>query len=280
MDELQIKVTQSIGSIDINLAEIESNLKLKLADYEGLVISNEDEVAPAKKDIADLKKNITVIENERKRIKKIWNEPYEKFEADCKKLVALINDTIAPIQQQIDEFDVKRIADKKVHLNQLYSENIKDFADYLPFEGTLTAKWQNKTFTDKDYLYDLSEKMVRVRSDLDVIKSLQSEIESELLKAYKDSGNNLSAAIKRNQQYVSDKQRVAEQVKEQVKEEVRKEVEETVKNEEIVLEKPAPIKQFEDFQKMITMVHFVVSLEDAEKVEQFLKFSEIAYRKE
>lgn len=272
MEELQIKVTQNIGSIDVNLAEIETVVKQKLADYQGIVITNEDEVAPAKKDIAELKKNITVIEDKRKQIKKLWNEPYAKFESDCKSIVALINDAIAPIQAQIDEYDVKRIAEKKDHLNELYLENIKEFAEYIPFDNTLSAKWQNKGYTDKDYLYELSEKMVHVRSDLDVIRSLGSEIESELFKAYKDSGNNLSQAIKRNQQYMSDKERVREQVKEEVKA--------TSQKPDIPFEKPAPIKQFEDLQNKINMVHFVVSAEDADAVEQFLQFSEITYRKE
>lgn len=272
MEELQIKVTQNIGSIDVNMAEIEAKLKEKLAEYEGIVITSEDDIAPAKKDVAELKKNITAIEDERKKIKKLWNEPYTKFESDCKKLVARINETIEPIQKQIDEYDAKRIEEKKVHLNELYLENVKEYGEYLSFEETLAVKWQNKTYSDKDYLYDLSEKVVRIRSDIDVIKSLSSEIEEELLRAYKDSGNNLSSAIKRNQQYLADKARVEEKAKEQAKAEV--------KQDDMSV---SDIRRADEEYKMFAtdgQKYFDIRLyseDDLQSVKAFLNFSEIRY---
>lgn len=275
MDELKILVSQQIGTISTNFEEIETNLKKTLADYKGILVTA-DTVKESKKDVTELRKMRTSIDDEKKKVKKAWNQPYTEFENRCKALMALVDETIAPIQSQIEDFEVKEIEDKKEHLHQLYTENIDVYGEYLQFENTLPEKWANKSFSDKDYLYSLSEMKLHVRTDLDAIKSLNSEITEELFKVYAKSGNNLSSAISRNVQFLEDKNRVREQVKEEVREEVKA----TSQKPDIPFEKPAPIKQFEDLQNKINMVHFVVSAEDADAVEQFLQFSEITYRKE
>ena len=71
MDELQIKVSQQIGKIDVNFEEIEANLKEVLAGYQGIIVT-EDTIKQAKADIAELRKKRTSIDDEKKRIKKIW----------------------------------------------------------------------------------------------------------------------------------------------------------------------------------------------------------------
>ena len=87
---------------------------------------------------------------------------------------------------------------------ELYEETIGEYAEYLPFDSVFDPKWLNATAKDKDIEYDISEKKTRVISDINVIKSLKSEIENELLEIYKSKGNTLAAAIERNQQIISD----------------------------------------------------------------------------
>lgn len=268
MENLEIKVQQSVGTITTNFDDIEKNLKMLLSNYQGIVVTD-DTVKESKKDIAELRKIKTSIDDEKKRIKKIWNVPYVEFETKCKNLMALVDEPINEINKQVAEFEQKAIDQKKLDFMELYSENIEDLSDFIPFEVTLEDKWTNVSYKGKDYLYALSERKTHIKSDLDVIRSLNSEIEDECITAYKRNGNNLSAAVSRNQQYIDDKNRVKNQVKEEVREEIKSEVKEDT-----------PMTHFNDFSEMIKMHHFIVSESDAEKVRNLLTFSEIPFREE
>ena len=70
-------------------------------------------------------------------------------------------------------------------------------------------------------------------------------------------------AIQRNSQYLADKQKVVEQVKEQVK------------------EQPAPVEvKSVEQPSQKNKVHFIVSIEDAEEVENLLNLGGITFEKE
>lgn len=282
MSELQIKVSKKLGTIETNFEEIEKNLKITLANYKGIVVT-EDTLKESKKDVAELRKLKTSIDNEKKAIKKAWNEPYTEFENKCKELMTLVDEPIAEINNQVVKFEAKQIEEKKQHLNGLYLENVEEYTDYLSFEDTLSEAWQNKSFKDKDYLYELSERKVHIKSDLDAIHSLQSEIESELIEAYKQNGNNLSAAIKRNNQYMADKNRVKDQVKEEIKKEIQEDNQAAFSISMPAEEANAGLVNMNNAcvtSSVNNAVKFIVSAEDADKVRQFLEFSEITYTEE
>jgi hypothetical protein len=282
MEELQIKVSKTLGTIETNFSEIEKNLKVTLEGYKGIVVT-EDTLKESKKDVAELRKLRTSIDDEKKAIKKAWIQPYTEFENKCKELMALVDEPIAEINNQVAKFESKQIEEKKQHFNGLYLENIEDYMDYLPFEMTLNDKWQNKTFADKDYLYELSEKKTRIKADLDAISSLESEIESELIEAYKRNGNNLSAAIQRNNQYMADKNRVKDQVKEEIKKEIQEDNQAAFSISMPAEEANAGLVNMNNAcvtSSVNNAVKFIVSAEDADKVRQFLEFSEITYTEE
>ncbi len=282
MEELQIKVSKTLGTIETNFSEIEKNLKITLEGYKGIVVT-EDTLKESKKDVAELRKLRASIDDEKKAIKKAWIQPCTEFENKCKELMALVDEPIAEINNQVAKFESKQIEEKKQHFNGLYLENIEDYMDYLPFEMTLNDKWQNKTFADKDYLYELSEKKTRIKADLDAISSLESEIESELIEAYKRNGNNLSAAIQRNNQYMADKNRVKDQVKEEIKKEIQEDTQAAVSISMPAEEANAGLAYMNNAgvtSSVDNAVKFIVSAEDADKVRQFLEFSEITYTEE
>ena len=265
MEELQIQISNTLGEITTNFEEIEANLKAVAADYKGIIVT-EDSLKQCKKDVSELRKIIKDIEDSRKAIKKQWNVPYQQFEEKCKQLETVIEEPINAINNQVAVFEQKATNEKKEHLLDLYSANIEDFSEYIPFETTLDVKWKNVSYTDKDYLYDLSERKVKVRSDLDAIHALNSEIEADCLKAYKDSGNNLASAIKRNSDYLSIKQLAEKKVEEEKKVEVKAE--------------PPKEEPTDDWMNKPVEYSFTfrVKGEDAQKVREYLNFAEIEYQ--
>ena len=263
MEELQIQISNTLGEITTNFAEIEANLKKDLENYKGIVVT-EDTVKESKKDVAELRKKRTEIEDRRKEIKKAWNEPYVAFENDCKRLLALIDVPINEINSQIKEFDDKRKEEKLSHLHELFDEHIGEYGDYLTFEGVFNEKWLNVSTKDTDVLFDLSEKITHIRTDLDAIKALNSEIEDEVIAAYKNSGNSLAIAIKKNSDYLAAKALAEKKLAEEAKKEEVKQPEEPFMN--------PPVEAAPSFTFRIE------GEENIKLVKEYLNFAEIKYQ--
>ena len=67
------------GMIESNLKDVEKQLNEKLAVYQGIIVT-EDTITQSKKDVAEIRKIRTSIDDARKDLKKEWMKPFEQFE--------------------------------------------------------------------------------------------------------------------------------------------------------------------------------------------------------
>lgn len=259
MENLEIQVQQELGNITTNFDEVEKELKLQMSAYENFVVV-EDEISIAKGDLAFLRKLRTSIEDKRKAIKKEYLEPYNKFEESCKKLTAIIDAPINTIDEQLKLFEAERAEKKRERVTELYNEQVGEYIRFLPIEKYFNPKWLNKSTTDQDIAFEISEKLLKVKNDLNAIKSLNSEIEEDIISTYINSGNDLAKAIERNTQYLSDKAKVVEQVKE-----VEPKVEPTPT--------PQPVKE----EVKPNTAKIVVSVDDLPQIKETLDFMGVKY---
>lgn len=257
MDLLTATVNKK-GIIESNLKDVEKQLNEKLAVYQGIIVT-EDTITQSKKDVTEIRKIRASIDDARKDLKKEWMKPFEQFEAECKKLIELCDKPIDEINSQVKAFDEKRIAEKQAHLHELYEENIGDLKGFIPYEAVAKKQWSNATYKDSDILYDISEQKTKVKSAIDVIKSLGSEIEDELFTVYRNNDNDLAAAIKRNTDYLADKARIEAASKEE--------------------KRPSAESMgvLNDFVQMTEMVRLVISKADLQQAINCLDFAEIKY---
>lgn len=267
MEELLVQIDTSKHVIDTNFDKIKVELEKTLENYKGIIV-DENTIKQSKADLADLRKMSKEIDTVRKQIKGEWLKPYQDFEEKCKELTSLIDAPITEIKEQLDAFEVKRVAEKKKHLMELYEANIGEYSEFLPYSAIENPKWTNATCSDKDIVFDISEKVTKVKSDLEAIKALHSEIEDECIRIYKASGNMLSAAIVKNSDYLQAKAAAEKKIREEVKEEVREELK----------EEPKRILVDTETGEIISDFTFRVSgNENIQKVKDFLDFSEIPY---
>lgn len=255
MEELNVVVKQNLGSIDCNFQEIKEALALQMTAYTSLEIT-EDGQKEAKNDLATLRKIRKAVDDKRKDVKKSFMQPYTEFEDSVKELLAVIDEPISMIDGKLKEFETKRIEERQTFIQSIYDSHIGEYREYLPLNAIKKDSWNNKSTSEKDIIYDISEAVTKVRSDIEAIKALHSEIEEDCIRTYKNTGNNLAAAITRNSDYISAKARA----------------EETVKKE------PAKAQLDNKTGEIIPEFTFKVSgKENIEKVKDFLSFSEIPY---
>lgn len=196
MNELEVKVKQTPGKIEANFKEIKLALENQMQAYEALEVT-EDNLTERKADVATLRKIRGAVEDKRKEVKKAFEAPLKDFESEVKEVTGILDKQIDRLVKDMDVFEQKRIAEKQAHIKELYEQTVGEYAEFLPLPVIRSEKWNNKTCKDNDIVYDIQERIVRVRGDLETIKALGSEFEDKLIAYYKASGNDITAVIKR-----------------------------------------------------------------------------------
>lgn len=160
--------------IQWNKEELEAAVRAKIANYENVVYTDEN-IKEAKNDRAELNKLLKAIEDRRKQVKKIINEPYAVFEAELKEITALINKPVGLIDQQVKAYEERQREEKKAAIKSIYDECIGNLAKVLPFEKIFDIRYMNQTFKMSVAEEEIKEKITRVKTDLETIDSLESK---------------------------------------------------------------------------------------------------------
>ena len=157
-----------------NKEELEAAVRQKIASYENVVYT-EDNLKQAKADRAELNKLTKAIEERRKMVKKIINEPYDIFESELKEILAQIQKPVKIIDKQVKAFEDQQKEEKKKSIQAAYDEVIGDLAEVLPFDRVFDNRYLNQTYKLATAQADVKAKVEKVRTDLETIDSLESK---------------------------------------------------------------------------------------------------------
>lgn len=204
--EIKTDLTLMPNKIEFNVEEIKEELSQKLEAYNALVIT-EDGIKGAKSDRANLNKLKTAIEDKRKEVKKLCLAPYESFEKECKEIVALIEEPIKSIDNQLNVFEEQKLKEKLSNIMAYYNTAVKELKELVPLDKILPSKWKNKTEDVNDLCYAVGDALDRIRTDLKAIKDLKTEFEQSVVDCYlKDL--NLSKALAENARLTEQKEKL------------------------------------------------------------------------
>ena len=215
MQEINVLVDQKNGAIGFNFEEIKVVLKNGLEEYRHMEFTEESK-KEAKATVASLRKLKKSVNEKRLEVKNSFMVPYNNFEAQVKELDALIDEPINLINNQIDEFERKRIAEKKTQINEVYASvagEHPEASELLPLSRIYDSRWENATTTKKAIKDAITQQVERVEKDLTTIRSMQSEFEDKGIEKYKATLE-LSDAIATMNQYQKQKEEILAREKE------------------------------------------------------------------
>lgn len=115
--------------------------------YKNLVVTD-IEIPAVKKDIANLNKLIKNLEDQRKSIKNIYNQPLNDFEIKIKEVTSILEKTTLNLKDQICVFEEKRRLKKKVDIELLLDEKLVDSSLLGKFHSEFKdfpSEWLNAT---------------------------------------------------------------------------------------------------------------------------------------
>ena len=198
MSEIQFEVTTDLTTvantqIETNFEEVRDWLTEELAPYATMVVLP-DAITDAKRTRANIRRVKDSIESQRKAIKKLWNKPYEQFEAKYKELTGIIDNAVSNIDGQIKEFENQIKEEKRQRLSDFFDDHSYDVADFITFEDVFDPKWLNATFSEIDAANSITAQIEDIKEGLETIRSMNSPFEAAMLSEYGKS-HNLAKAI-------------------------------------------------------------------------------------
>jgi acetyl/propionyl-CoA carboxylase alpha subunit len=170
-----ITCTQAMITFDNkNLIESANQVTAK---YANLVVT-EDIIPSIKKEVAQLNKIVTQIEDQRKSIKRNYNEPYNAFETKIKEVTTIVGNTVTGLKNQLDVFEQERKNAKKLLVEKLINVAI--------VEAELNVKYANQIVLHDKFL-NASESLPQIKIAIDeqvqyLREAQNNEIEAERLR--------------------------------------------------------------------------------------------------
>lgn len=286
--ELRIMSPQDGGfakEIQWNNEELKAEIAAKMTEYEGLVFT-EDTIKDAKKDRATLNKLKTAFEDERKRIKKAYMDPYNKFESQVKEVVALIERPIGLIDSQIKEVEENKELQKKKDIEELFRGI--GFQSFVTLDKIFDNKWLNATVSMTSIETQMKERIFQIGSDIHAINQLP-EFSFEAMETYKETLD-LGRAISEGQKLADiQKRKIAQEeerkrLQQEAEERKRREAEREKAEKEKVTVSVAESLQTEILEKAVIQeqvytIDFRVTATKTQLdlLKNFLKESNITY---
>ena len=271
--ELRINTWKSPEVIDFNFEELKEEITNKSALYKNMVYTDET-IKDAKSDRALLNKFKTALEDKRKEVKKQCLEPYNQFEKQIKELVAIIDEPVKLIGEQITEFEDREKAEKHEQIIELF--NKAGFQSFVTLEQIYDPKWLNKSVSLKSIEEELTNTVYRIGHDVTTINSLK-EYSFEALEHYKKTldlasaiaeGQRLADIQKRKLEHEAEVKAREELAKKQAEEKAKAETEANLHEELEEVSQEEPQQAVEVKRQWIKFVA-LLSKDDALALKEF-----------
>lgn len=185
--ELKINNVTFPEAINFNFDEIKQELSNKVEHYKNLVYTD-DQIKDAKKDVAELRKFIKALSDERIKVKKQCLAPYEAFEKKVKELEAVVNEPIALIDSQVKEYVEKQKQEKKESIEAYWNEILSDdkVPEGMSLQKIWNEKWLNASTSMKSVQEEINSRLEQIATDLRTLENLP-EFGFEAKEVYKDT---------------------------------------------------------------------------------------------
>ena len=217
--------TGFLKHIEWNKAELEAAVKAKVNSYKGIVYT-EETLKSAKADRAELNNLLKAIEDRRKKVKEIINQPYSDFEKELKSVTALIKSQTEEIGKQIDSFEDKQKEEKKQKIREAYDSAIGDLKEILPFTKVFDTRYLNKTYKLNTAISEVKAKIEKVKEDLSTIESVCGKYALNAKDVYVRTLDLSKALAEEKRLKELEEKLEAEKIRKQKEEEERKKAEE------------------------------------------------------
>lgn len=215
MDQL-IKIEKT-GAVSCDFESIKNHLDEQLQLYTKMVFTEETK-KDAKNAVAELRKEKKAFTDRLKDAKVEYMKPWEEFSNKAMEIADMYDQPISKINEQISEFEAKRIEEKKETIKAIYAELVPEaeWAEIIPLAKISNPKWENATYTEKMIKDDIMTLKIDAKKAVETIKGMDSDKCDEALAMYKNTFD-LTSCVQFILNYEKQKKEIMAQEEERIK---------------------------------------------------------------
>ena len=165
---------------EFNFEELKKDLQEKTNKYEN-IIYNDDEIAQAKKDRADLNKLKKAINDKRIAMEKEYMKPFNEFKDRVKEILDILDKPIEAIDTQVKHYEAQAVEAKKQFIIALFEKT--NPYDWLKQEQVFNLKWLNASTSKKSIEDEMQMSFSMIEAELKSIETL--DYKEQALETYK-----------------------------------------------------------------------------------------------
>lgn len=191
----KIQVSYQPAIIDDNIEQVRDWINQELEIYRDTTIDIHDlnQVKEARRSMADLNKLYKRVDDERKRIKRVYNEPLAAFEARVKPIEEDIRWTRESIKAQVDEAgeafkETRRAFLEDTYTGWLHDQGADALHDLLPLDTLVTSEMMRQSVSDFEAAQKLMERAGEMYAKYKQLDSLTLNHKDEVLARFCETG--------------------------------------------------------------------------------------------
>lgn len=173
--EIRVSEYQLPEAIRFNFEELKNEISAKTEVYKNMVYTVND-IKAAKSDRAELNKLKKAINDERIKRQKDYMVPFDAFKKQVDEIIAIINEPIDIIDEQVKAFESKVKEEKEHGIREIFDEVNK--YDWLVFDQVFDTKWLNASASYNTIRDEISWKLECIRTCMETLKGLEYEFEA------------------------------------------------------------------------------------------------------
>lgn len=184
--ELRIMTRMDTGAlpeIQWNHEELKQEIAAKAAECKTIAYTDAQETE-MRKDRATLNKLVTAFEDQRKQVKKFYQAPYDKFEAQVKEVLEPVREAIGIIDKGLSEIERNYRNEKTNKMREFYEAYVGDLRMIIPFEKTIDEYSYRKSVTDKKLEQKYIDLFKRIKNDLSGLEELPERFRDKATMEY------------------------------------------------------------------------------------------------
>lgn len=193
--------------IAFNNAELMEGVKARLVAYQGKTY-DADSIGEAKADRATLNKFSKALNDERLRIKKIYELPLNKFTSEINEVIAVVEQVTATIDAQVKVWETdckeRKLAEIKAYFAEVFPAELSAFISY---EKIHRNEWLNASKSMAAIKKEIDTIIKTIQTELATIEALGGDVVAIKQKYFEDLS--LANAITEHKRIEAEKQRIA-----------------------------------------------------------------------
>lgn len=167
--------------IAANFEAVERYIASRLEIYEGdHSVETEEDYKVAKKQRAAIGNLKKVVDEERKRVKAVYMEPVEAFEAKVADLTAPIEKVRKSIDESVKAYEALYRQRKAKALQDYYKELAPDLVPLVPYSRIARDEWMNRGYSEVKAREDIEEEVSRIGNGELTVRAVVGEDDPQL----------------------------------------------------------------------------------------------------